>query len=207
MHLQHVKKIYMVYSRFNDPSCDRKIKEASDRIQQAIADLEYQVDVRHVKINEKDFEGSFSALARVHDQEKDTVIVTDLTAGKRIVSYIAFYVHCYSKHKLRDGSKMMYFFEGSESPVEMPPIIVDRMGSKVEMFLSDLSRYNDASRSIEPGDTSFPSSLMKWLGLHGSNRYKEPTMYRYKRELRDRGFVEPGTNEITMKGRMYLITT
>lgn len=202
-----VRKIYMVYSRFNEPEYDKKIRDIGEKIENTLAEIDHEIDVRHVKVNEKNFEESFIAVARIYDQEKNTIVITDLTAGHKIISYIMFYAHCYSRHKLRDGNKLVYFFKGDDTPHEMPALFVDRLSDKVERFLHDIFRYGIAKQLNDQNPIgNFQNTMFKWLEVNGSQDYTEPTMYRYKKELRDRGFVERESDKVTVKGKMYLVT-
>ena len=202
-----VQKIYIVYSRFNDPARERKIREISDRIERSLAGINIDVSVMHVKINEKRFYESIMTLSRIYDLEKCNTVITDLTGGSKIISYIMFYTHCYSRYKLHGGSKMVYFLNGDDTPREMPALTVDQLGDKVEGLLFDMHRYCVARKSNEQNPVDrFPKTLLGWLRVFGSRDYTAPTMYRYKKELRERGLVEMNSNEITMKGMVYLST-
>jgi hypothetical protein len=198
----------MIYSKFNEPEFERSIDAITTRANAALKDLDHDIDFRHVKIDEHRFDESFITVARSYDESKGTAIITDLTAGHKIISYIMFYAHSYSSHKFRPGHKIVYLYNDNDAPVELPPVDIARLGQKVDGMLIDMDKH--ATLLTEKEDHDPLPSLAKWL-VDGNktvskNVYTEPTIYRYKKELRDKGFVEKESDEITMKGHMYLST-
>lgn len=205
MHQYNVRKICMVYSKYNKPEFDVTIKNITKMVNRELENVDHLVEVRNVTINERQFNESFITVSQIYDECKHTVVITDLTAGHKIISYIMFYAHSYSSHKFLNGHKIVYLFEESDVQIDLPTIDVDRLNPKVSGLLMDMSihvKLKDMMYKIPP--------LTKWLtdgiDTKSGNMYTEPTIYRYKKELRDKGLVERDADNITMKGRMYLAT-
>lgn len=165
-----------------------------------------------MQIDEHDFYKSFEIVARIYDQEKHSQIITDITAGHKIISTILLYAHAMSAHKFQHDDKLVYLYENAEVPVDLPSIDVIVPPPSIIGFLRDVDHYHsrpfDRIKRDEERQQEWtrPMTLTYYLnkgstitGLHYSN----VDVHRLKKKSIAAGLID-SNNRVTMKGRMWI---
>nr|MDO8111919.1 hypothetical protein [Candidatus Sigynarchaeota archaeon] len=215
IYAQHyaLQRIYIVYSKYNTDEYEAIAARITREIEQNIKTLDHSVAVFHVRIDEREFLSSFETIARIYDQEKNNHIITDLTAGHKIISYLLFYAHAMSAAKFRFDARIVYLFEENDVPMEIPGIDVKPVDSKLLTFLRDIDQYNSRFLELSPISVEPGTRRKKHFSLAGflasgptpSGEHYEPVaIHRYKKRLRELQLIDDSGNT-TIKGRMQLI--
>jgi len=192
-----IQKIYIVRPRHDTTEFKAMIPTIQDRITREAEKLDHVVRIMHVKINERKFLDSYKAIVRLYHQERNTHVITDLTAGHKIISYLLFYAHVFAKPTFTQSSRLVYLWRNDDTPIELPEININRPSRKIETFLSDVHQYHKTAPNM---------SLTQYLtNGHGSSgtQYPKSTISRYKKVLIARGLITRGF-EMTMLGRMHV---
>nr|MDO8083393.1 hypothetical protein [Candidatus Sigynarchaeum springense]MDO8118726.1 hypothetical protein [Candidatus Sigynarchaeota archaeon] len=175
-----VRKMYVVYSKYNTPEYEAIIDIIKNNITEEIKLSDHVIEIRYLQINEQDLLPSIEAVARLHDQERSNSIITDITAGHKIISFILWSVHMMSSHKFDYPSRMVYFFRDDDTPVELPTISTKRLQEKEETCLKCIHQ------GMRP---PFPPA----------------SIHRYKALLKTMGFIDQ-LGHVTPSGLVYLLT-
>ena len=199
MNKYSLKDIYIVYSLENTPDFVDIIARIKRDISDAVQHLDHVVDVHYLQVNKNDFLGSFKTISRLMYSEKNKNVVTDLTAGHKIISYIMFYAHLHTSH-LFEGKSMLVYIHQDKVPMRFPRVYVRRVNTDVEGMLRRVHKYylNPSYKEDDEGKMH-KVKLTTYLKEY----YPRSTTHRYRTELKKMGLLTLN-DALSQEGEMYL---
>ena len=208
-----VRTIYIVRSKYNTAEFEAIADRLFREIRDARRSVDHPVVVNDMQIDERDFIQSFEIIARIYDQEKHAQIITDITAGHKIISTMLLYAHAMSRHKFQHDDKLVYLYENAEVPVDLPSIDVAVPSSTVIGFLRDVDHYHSRSFNLIKRDEERqqewirPMKLTCYLNegktITGSH-YSNVDIHRLKKKSIKTGLLD-SSSHVTLKGKMWLM--
>lgn len=206
-----ITKIYIIYAEKNTPEFEAKIRDIKRDLAKKVGEGDHKILLSYITVNKRNFLGMYNNIIRLMLQERDTQILTDITAGHKIISYAMFYAYTFARRHFKHNSKLIYLHWNSNKPITIPSIDILPLGEKKEAFMQFIHNYyekcipdkeiKDISKTIDETNASFYEnvSLVEFL----NNKYSSTTSYRYRKNLRNYGYLDNEDN-ITLKGMMYL---
>lgn len=207
-----LQKIYIIYAKYNTKYYEAKISLIKQEINTRLEALDHIVKVNYIQINEPDFLQSYYSIARLFNQEKDKYIITDLTAGRKIISYIIYYAYMFMRFKFSKESKLIYIWVDDDTPLNLPNININMLNDTLNNFLKDIDYYNSHDLVVSIPNEYGTDEEIKELSLSkylteghafSGKKYRPASISRYKKKLHSKGFLDNNL-KLTIESKMYL---
>jgi len=184
-----VKNIVIVVSLYNKPEYVLKIQKLREDIKDITP---VNAQLYELELSPVTFYESYKILLGYYYRMKDTVIITDITGGRKILSYLLYFTHYFSQLFLEEKSEIYYFFENQETPLRLPLLSIPTLSKKQIQILFDLKLKKEYQ---ENGLTSKIKQLE-------SNKFSKSTWYYCRNILLNEDLIN-NNNELTLKGLMF----
>ncbi|MFW6129725.1 MAG: hypothetical protein ACOC56_00990 [Atribacterota bacterium] len=202
-----LQKIYIIYAKKNTPKFSSIIKDIKRELKKKQENLDYKAKINYITVSKKEFLKMYRIIIRLMLQERTSHIITDITAGHKIISYAVFYAHSYAKRHFQNKSKIIYLPRDGENPIQIPEIEIQKLDNRKEDLLYFTYLYQNQRTKLrtkkELEEERQTKSKGKTLISFLNDKFSESSCYRYRKDLRDLGYLNK-KDHLTIRGKMYV---
>lgn len=214
LHTHSADTIYIIYNKTNTPKYDSKIYDLKKDIKDINEKMGNLISVFYIQIDKQNFFESYKHIIQLYIQERMNEIVTDITAGHKIISYLMYIAHTittsmFSKKK----SRIVYDYK-QEVKKQTIPVIYFSFKRKELLYILDLYYADQQTMIIENEDNRFKPKIdidgnptpekneyeaaNSTKLIRGENytgiTYSRPTVTRYNKKLCSLGILNDEYN-------------
>jgi len=214
MYTYSVDRIYIIYNVSNTKEFKSKIYDLKQEIKQINTQLNNLINITYVQIDKRNFFNAYKKIIQLYLQERNNNIITNITAGHKIISYIMSTAHSVVRSIFGNTNSHILYDQKNLNDKQLIPTVLFDFKQNILEYILDLYYVNQKTIEYEKEDKRYKfeideygSEIPKTVKYNVVNStklilkkgyskkmYSRPTITRYNKKLQKLGILDNAYN-------------